>query len=99
MPGTYHIAKASGLKDEEVKRVFEAIAEMALSGERVTIRHFGTFRMKERKPRSFNSPLMGKFSIDANKSLTFSAASNLRTLPIQKSTKKVASKLVKKTQK
>lgn len=56
MAGTHDIARAAGLKDTEVHTVFATILEKVKNGERVLIKDFGTFQVKQVKERTITSP-------------------------------------------
>ncbi len=80
-----NVAKNSGLtkKDAEVvvETVLESIEEALKSGERVELRGFGSFRLRERKPRIGRNPKTGEtVQVPAKKVPYFKLGKKLREL-------------------
>ncbi|MFZ4857942.1 MAG: HU family DNA-binding protein [Desulfuromonadaceae bacterium] len=72
MAGIADVAKAAGVKEAEVKAVFEAIKN---SADRVIIKGFGTFETKTRAARMGRNPQTGEtISIQEKKVLAFKAS-------------------------
>lgn len=72
MAGISDVAKAAGVKEEQVKAVFEAVKN---SPQRVIIKGFGTFETKTRAARSGRNPQTGAtIAIPAKTVLAFKAA-------------------------
>lgn len=63
MAGLKELAKLTGLKQNEVVDVFDAILNLIRSGERVIIRNFGSFWEITRKPRKVTSPVLKEGSV------------------------------------
>lgn len=58
-----------------IKATFSAINQLCANGERVIIRDFGTFQMKQRKARTGRNPKSGEpIEIAAKSVLTFKPA-------------------------
>ena len=71
MAGIADVAKAAGVKEAEVKAVFEAIKS---SADRVIIKGFGTFQTKTRAARAGRNPQTGEaITIQEKQVLTFKA--------------------------
>lgn len=74
MAGIADVAKQAGIKEEQVKAVFQAVATLA-ANERVTIKGFGGFQVKETAARTGRNPQTGEpIQIEAKQTLKFSAA-------------------------
>lgn len=58
MAGIRDIAKSAGLKVEDVVDVFEAVFQLAKSGEQVRVSGFGTFEKKKFPGRTLKSPVI-----------------------------------------
>lgn len=71
MAGIKDVAKQAGLKEEQIKQVFEAVEGIVLH-ERVTIKGFGTFQIKTRHARIGRNPKTGEeIKIPAKEVMTF----------------------------
>jgi len=68
MAGTHDIARDAGMKDTEIKNVFNAIIARVKAGERVLIKDFGTFENKHVKERMIKSPQIpnGEAKVEAH---------------------------------
>lgn len=65
--------------EEGVNIFFEAIREAILNGEEIEIRGFGTFRFRERQPRSGRNPRTGEpVSVPPKKVLYFKPSKILK---------------------
>ena len=74
MAGISSIAKVAGVKEEQVKAVFHAISLMAAE-ERVTVKGFGSFQIKQKAAREGRNPKTGEtIRIPEKLVLKFSAA-------------------------
>jgi DNA-binding protein HU-beta len=72
MAGIADVAKAAGVKEEQVKAVFDAVKN---SPERVIIKGFGSFTVKTRAARKGKNPQTGvTIDIPAKDVLTFKAS-------------------------
>ena len=72
MAGISDVAKATGLKEEQVKAVFEVVR---ISPEPVIIRGFGTFKTVARAARTARNPRTGEeVLVPAKTVLSFKAA-------------------------
>lgn len=72
MAGINDVAKASGVKEADVKAVFEAIKNCS---ERVIIKGFGSFEVKTSAARTGRNPQTGEaLLIPAKAALKFKAA-------------------------
>lgn len=73
MAGLAKIAKASGLKESQVSTLFSVILDAVASGERVLIKDFGAFYLRQRKPRIIRSPQIpnGVAEVPAKKVIRF----------------------------
>jgi nucleoid DNA-binding protein len=73
MAGTHDIARDSGMKDTEIKNVFNAILARTKNGERVLIKDFGTFEVKHVKERLIKSPQIptGEAKVEAHDVIKF----------------------------
>jgi nucleoid DNA-binding protein len=80
MAGVHEIAKAVGIKDEQVVAVFDNLINQVRDGERVVIRDFGSFYAKESPARTITSPQIpgGKAEVPARMTLRFHAAPGSR---------------------
>lgn len=58
MAGIRDIAKAAGVKPEDVSDIFEAIFKLAKSGEQVRVSGFGTFDKRKFPGRTLQSPVI-----------------------------------------
>lgn len=58
MAGAHELAKLTGQKQEVITDVFDALLNLVRSGERVTIRGFGSFFEVTRGPRVVKSPVL-----------------------------------------
>lgn len=66
------------LSQRVVDSFFEVITRNLLSGDRVEIRGFGTFSMKERKPRLMRNPKTGEaVAVGSHRSVVFHAGKQL----------------------
>lgn len=75
--------QSSGFSKADVGRVinatFDVISETLSSGERVALKGFGTFNVKERKAREGINPQTGKkIKIGSRKAVTFTVSSSLK---------------------
>ena len=71
MAGITEVARKAGIDAKGVKEVLEAIKEIAAS-EKVTIKGFGTFEVKNTKPRPGRNPQTGEaIQIPAGTRFTF----------------------------
>lgn len=59
MAGIADVAKQAGVKEADVKAVFQAVATLA-ADERVTVKGFGTFKFKTRAARTGRNPQTGE---------------------------------------
>lgn len=75
MAGIAEVAKKAGVKDDQVKAIFSAVAELAET-ERITIKDFGTFEVVTRAARKMDNPQDRTKQVDvpAKKVLTFGCA-------------------------
>ena len=74
MAGIAEVAKEAGLTTQAVKDVFESVSRLAAI-ERVTIKGFGGFQVKETAARTGRNPQTGEpMQIEAKQVLKFSAA-------------------------
>lgn len=74
MAGIADVAKQAGVKEADVKAVFQAIRTLA-ADERVSIKSFGSFQFKETAARAGRNPKTGAaIQIPAKMSLKFSAS-------------------------
>lgn len=72
MAGISDIAKQAGVKEEQVKAIFDVIKK---STEPVQIRGFGSFSVKTRAARTGRNPQTGEaLNIPAKNVLTFKAS-------------------------
>ncbi len=78
------VAKLTATKKqaaEIVEKVFGTIKESLKKKEAVAISGFGTFRVKETKPRTGRNPKTGEtIQIPAKKKVTFRASKELKSL-------------------
>lgn len=58
MAGIRDIAKAAGLKPEDVSDVFEAVFKLVKAGELVRVQGFGSFEKKKFPGRTLTSPVI-----------------------------------------
>lgn len=58
MAGIRDIAKAAGVKPEDVSDVFEAIFKLAKKGDQVRVAGFGTFEKRSFPGRTLQSPVI-----------------------------------------
>lgn len=74
MAGIADVAKQAGVKEEQVKAVFKAVATMA-ADERVTIKGFGSFQFKTKAAHAgINPKTKEPIQIPEKTTLKFSAA-------------------------
>lgn len=68
MAGTHDIARDVGMKDTQVKAVFNAILARLKNGERVLIKDHGTYEVKHVKERMIKSPQIpnGEAKVEAH---------------------------------
>ena len=73
MAGTHDIARDAGMKDTEVKNVFNAILARVKAGERVLIKDHGTYEAKHVKERMIKSPQIpnGEAKVEAHTVIKF----------------------------
>jgi nucleoid DNA-binding protein len=83
MAGIGEISRHAGVKLNDVRKVFEAIAAQIRKGNKVTIKHFGTFRLSRRKARKYNTPILGEFEVGEHFTTAFRANRDLRMIPIE----------------
>lgn len=75
MAGLSQVAKQAGVKEDDAKRIFEAINQACDAGEPVIIRGFGSFKKKIRAARQGRNPQTGEAISIAEKSvITFKAS-------------------------
>ncbi|MFZ5800771.1 MAG: HU family DNA-binding protein [Candidatus Omnitrophota bacterium] len=84
------ITDETGLKQVDVKQVvqktFDCIVESLTRGEKVELRNFGVFKLKERRPRTGRNPRTGEtVPVAARKVVVFKAGLEMK----QKSNKKL----------
>lgn len=70
------IADKTNLKQIEIKKVvqatFDCILEALVRGEKIELRNFGVFKIKQRKPRTGRNPRTGEVvPVPARKSVVF----------------------------
>jgi nucleoid DNA-binding protein len=70
------IADQTNLKQIEIKKVvqaiFDCILEALVRGEKIELRNFGVFKIKQRKPRTGRNPRTGEVvPVPARKSVVF----------------------------
>jgi nucleoid DNA-binding protein len=63
MAGIGDVARAGGIKPDDVKKTFAAILGLLKSGEKITIAGIGTFKLKDKNARKARNPQTGE-SID-----------------------------------
>lgn len=75
MAGLSQVAKQAGVKEDDAKRIFEAIGQACDAGEPVVIRGFGSFKKTVRAARQGRNPQTGEAISIAEKSvITFKAS-------------------------
>ena len=81
MAGLHEVARQAGVRDAEASAVFEALTTFLHQGQRVIIKGFGTFELKEYKSRTVTSPLLpdGKASVPRYKRIKFKASKMIRS--------------------
>lgn len=68
--------------DIAVKTIFDTIVESLSNGEKVELRGFGSFRVKDRKPRKSRNPKTGEVvNVPAKKVPFFKSGKDMKILP------------------
>jgi len=73
MAGISAIIERSGVDRETVERVFRAVFELLLEGERVLVPNFGAFVIKDLKPRRIRSNILpdGEINVPPKRTIRF----------------------------
>ena len=77
------IAEKTNLKQVEVKRVvqatFDCILDALMRGEKIELRNFGVFKVKQRKPRTGRNPRTGAVvPVPARRSVVFKSGLEMK---------------------
>ena len=80
MAGVHELTKLTGLKQQEIIDVFDAVLNLARSKQRVIIRGFGSFWVVTRPPRTVVSTALkkGRAEVPEAKVLRFRASKETR---------------------
>jgi len=79
MPGIGDLAKDSGLKPTEVKKVFESLVNRTVAGEVVSIQGLGNFRVADRKATKARNPQTGEqFDVGPSLRMKYTASKTLK---------------------
>ena len=80
MAGISAIVERSGVDRKTVERVFRAVFELLLEGERVLVPNFGAFVTKDLKPRRIRSNILpdGEINVPSKRTIRFRPSAILR---------------------